>query len=94
MSTTITSRVRGYVDLVRPFVESRVTASGELDLWELSAADVLAFVLEQAGRRSPKSAKLLVSALRSLLRNLHVQGLIARPLGGAVPSVAGWRLQG
>src|SRR5205807_923256 len=63
-------------------------------LWELSAADVLGFVLAQTGRRSRKSAKLLVSALRSLLRYLHVQGLVARPLAGAVPSVAGWRLAG
>ena len=86
--------VRGYVDIVRPFVESRLAASGELELWELSAADVLGFVLEQVGWRSRKSAKLLVSALRSLLRYLHVQGLVARSLAGAVPSVAGWRLQG
>ena len=35
-----------------------------------------------------------VSALRSLLGFWHVQGLIGRPLAGAVPSVAGWRLAG
>lgn len=85
---------RGYVDLVRPFVESRVSATGEVELWELSPADVLAFLLAEAGRRSRKSAKLLVSELRSLLGFWHVQGLIARPLAGAVPSVAGWRLAG
>lgn len=86
--------VRGYVDLVRPFVESRMSAGGTLDLWELSAADVLGFLLAETRRRSRKSAKLLVSASRSLLRYLHVQGLVARPLAGAVPSVAGWRLAG
>ena len=82
---------RGYVDIVRPFVQSRVTETGEVELWDLSPADVLGFVLAQTARRSRKSAKLLVSALRSLLGFWHVQGLIGRPLAGAVPSVAGWR---
>jgi site-specific recombinase XerD len=85
---------RGYVDIVRPFVESRVNAVGEVELWELSPADVLGFLLAETGWRSRKSAKLLVSALRSLLRFWHVQALVARPLAGAVPSVAGWRLAG
>lgn len=86
--------VRGYVDAVRPFVESRVNAAGEVELWELSPADALGFVLAQAGRRSRKSAQLLVSALRSLFGFWHVRGLIARPLAGVMPSVAGWRLAG
>ncbi len=85
---------RGYVDIVRPFVESRVTSTGVVELWDLSPADVLGFVLAEAGRRSRKSSKLLVSALRSLLGFWHVQGLVGRPLAGAVPSVAGWRLAG
>jgi integrase/recombinase XerD len=85
---------RGYIDVVRPFVESRVTESGAVELWDLSPADVLGFLLAETGRRSRKSAKLLVSALRSLLGFWHVQGLIGRPLAGAVPSVAGWRLAG
>jgi integrase/recombinase XerD len=85
---------RGYVDIVRPFVESRVTSTGVVELWELAPADVLGFLLVEAGRRSRKSAKLLVSALRSLLGFWHVKGLIGRPLAGAVPSVAGWRLAG
>ena len=86
--------VRGYVDIVCPFVASRVSATGEVKLWELSSADVLGFLLAETQRRSRKSSKLLVSALRSLLGFWHVQGLIGRPLAGAVPSVAGWRLAG
>jgi site-specific recombinase XerD len=85
---------RGYVDIVRPFVESRIDAAGRLELRELSAADVLGFLLAENGWRSRKSAKLLVSALRSLLRFLYVEGLVARALAGSVPSVAGWRLAG
>jgi len=66
--------VRGYVDIVRPFVESRVTSAGEVVLWDLTPADVLGFLLAETERRSRKSSKLLVSALRSLLVFWHVQG--------------------
>jgi hypothetical protein len=38
------------------------------------------------------SAKPLVTATRSLLRFLQVEGLISTPLVSAVPVVAGWRL--
>lgn len=48
---------RGYVDIVRPFVESRVTAAGEVELWGLSPADVLGFLLAETERRSRKSAQ-------------------------------------
>jgi integrase/recombinase XerD len=85
---------RGYVDIVGPFVESRVDPAGAVELRELSAADVLGFLLAESGRRSRKSAKLLVTSLRSLLGFWHVEGLTARALAGSVPSVAGWRLAG
>ena len=39
---------RGYVDIVRPFVESRVNAVGEVELWDLSPADVLGFLLAES----------------------------------------------
>jgi integrase/recombinase XerD len=85
---------RGYADAVRSFLAGRVDAAGELELEGLAAADVLAFVLAECPRRRRGSAKLIVTALRSLLGFLHVEGLVARPLAGAVPSVAGWRLTG
>jgi len=93
---------RNYADMVRPFVVSRLDATGELDLRSLAAGDVLAFVLAECPHRRPGSAKLLVTALRSLLVTalrsllgyLHVEGVIARPLAPVVPSVAGWRLAG
>jgi integrase/recombinase XerD len=83
----------GYVELVRPFVAEHVTAEGSA-LADLTAADVSAFVLAACRGRSVGSAKLTVAALRSLLRFLHVEGLLATSLSGAVPSVAGWRLAG
>jgi len=84
----------GYVDAVRPFLAGRVDAAGELELEGLAASDVLAFVLAECPRRRRGSAKLIVTALRSLLGFMHVEGLVARPLAAAVPSVAGWRLAG
>jgi integrase/recombinase XerD len=85
---------RGYVDLVRPFVASRVREGGEPDLSGLTPAEVLGFVLAECRHRPQRSGKMLVTALRSLLGFLHVEGVIDRPLAQVVPSVAFWRLQG
>jgi site-specific recombinase XerD len=85
---------RGYIDCVRPFVSSRVREGDEFDLAGLTPQDVLGFVLADCQRRPRRSAKLMVTALRSLLRFLHVEGMIDRPLAQVVPSVAFWRLQG
>lgn len=81
---------RGYLDLVRPFVVGRATNDG-VDLVGLSAADVVGFVLVVSGQRTPKSTQRTMSALRSLLRFCHVQGLLGVPLAAAVPSVASRR---
>ncbi len=87
------STARGYVDMVRPFVAGRAVG-GALDLGGLTAADVTGFVLAACPGRSTGSAKLVVTALRSLLGFLFVEGFVPAPLAGAVPSVAGWRLAG
>lgn len=84
---------RGYVDAVRPFVTGRAGVDG-LDLAGLTAGDVTAFVLAACPGLAIGSAKMLVTALRSLLRFMHVDGVIPAGLAGAVPSVAGWRLAG
>jgi len=88
-----TGTVRGYVDIVRPFLAGRVAGDGS-GLERLAARDVSAFVLAEVPGRSRGSAKLLVTALRSLLGFLHVDGVLGESLTGAVPSVAGWRLAG
>jgi integrase len=46
------------------------------------------------GRQRPKSVKRMVTALRSLLGFLHVEGIVDQPLATAVPSVAGWTQTG
>ncbi|MGH8991161.1 MAG: tyrosine-type recombinase/integrase [Acidimicrobiia bacterium] len=82
--------VRYYVRFARLFL-SWVSGAGELDLLTVTAGDVCRFVLEECGRRSAGSARTLIMALRSLLRFVHVEGLTATPLVGAVPAVAPWR---
>jgi site-specific recombinase XerD len=85
--------VEGYVHAVRPFVAG-LGGGGELDLRGLTAAQVTAFVVARCPRQTRGAAKMTVTALRSLLGFLHVEGLIERSLVGAVPSAASWRLSG
>ena len=84
---------RGYLDLVRPFAE-RHAAGGSVGLCALTAGDVTAFLTARSRRLAPKTAQRIVTALRSLLRFLHVGGVLAVPLAGAVPSPAGHSLAG
>ena len=62
-----------------------------IDLEDLTAREVAAFVVTQS-RQRPKSVKRMVTALRSLFGFLHAEGLIGQPL--AVPSPAGWTRSG
>lgn len=82
-----------YTHAVRPFLADR-DAGGGLRLQELTAGDVTAFVVAYCPGRARGSAKLTVTALRSLLRFLHLAGDLPVSLVGAVPSVASWRLSG
>ena len=79
------------VRLARPFLATRVRADGRLDLAGLGAGEVAAFVVAQS-RQQPRSAKRIVTAVRSVLRFAHVAGLVDQPLAEAVPSPAGWTL--
>ena len=81
----------GYLAAVRPFLAGRVTSTG-LDLAELTAADITAFVVARCPGQAHGSARLTVTALRSLLGFLHVEGILPRSLAASVPRVASWRL--
>jgi integrase/recombinase XerD len=61
-------------------------------LQELDAGQVTAFMGGYCRGRNTWSAKALVTALRTLLRFLHVSDRTPVLLAGAVPAVAGWRL--
>jgi integrase/recombinase XerD len=89
----VQSTIRRNVELVRPFLTGRVRADGD-DLCGLTAGDVAAFVTAACQGPGRATASRMATALRSLLRFLHVEGLIDRPLVEAVPPVAAWKLAG
>ena len=94
-------RYRGYLAVERGLAASTVRyctdeargflAGREDRLAALDAAEVSGFVAAECRRRGTGSAKILVTALRSLLRFLVLEGLVTPGLQGAVPAVAGWR---
>lgn len=86
------STVMVWTRVLRPFVMTRVAEDGGLDLATLTAAEVASFVLAVAGDGRRGRAATMASAVRSLLRFLHVDGVIADSLTGAVPTVASWQL--
>jgi site-specific recombinase XerD len=73
-----------YVEAVRPLVASFATDAG-VQLERITAADVSMFVLAEADRRQGTSIRSVTTALRSLLRFWHVEGLVDGSLAGAVP---------
>ena len=86
------SSVERYLGTVRLFLAEGGRAD-RLDLDALTAGDVTAFVVDQCRPRRVGSAKVLVTALRSLLRFLFLQGYTSCPLAGAVPTATGWEGQ-
>jgi site-specific recombinase XerD len=80
-----------YTEAVRPFLESRLSAQG-LELGQLSAAEVTEFVAASLPRQTRGKAKGTVTALRSLLGFLYLEGTIERSLTAAVPTPAEWQL--
>jgi len=84
--------VRCYATQAKTFLAQLAAPLGA-SLARLDAAAVTAFVVGHSTTAgSVWSAKALVTAMRSLLRFLHLEGLIPVPLTAAVPAVAGWRL--
>lgn len=79
-----------YVPAARLFLSGLDGGAG-LDLARLAAVDVSSFLARECPPRSVAGARDLVCALRSLLRYLHVAGLIPTSLLWAVPSVADLR---
>jgi site-specific recombinase XerD len=76
---------RGYVDLVRPFVTARVDAGGPATV---TAGEVSAFLVAESRRLAPKTLQRLTTALRSLLRFWHLDGVVDVSLVTVVPKVA------
>jgi site-specific recombinase XerD len=56
----------------------------------LTAQQITVFVMSWSGQHNASQARMMVNALRSLLRFLHVSGIVTTSLVDAVPSVPGW----
>lgn len=82
-----------YVDCLRPFLERQIR-DGDLDLASLTPADVTSFVVTWCPCLNSGVAKLTVTALRSFLGFLHLDGVTERSLVPAVPKVSRRRLAG
>jgi integrase/recombinase XerD len=82
-----------YIDCLRPFLDRRMSADG-LELGNLTPADVTSFVVAWCPRLNSGVAKLTITALRSFLGFLHLDGVTERSLVCAVPAVARRRLAG
>ncbi len=80
--------IRYYRDHARRFLAAH--AAREAGVAGLTAGDVSSFLLSESGRRGSGSLQNVVTALRALLRFLHVRGHLPVPLAGALPAVAGW----
>jgi site-specific recombinase XerD len=82
-------------------VHRRLTASrflsekfggGLLEVSQLRAPDITAFVLRHARDHGPFHARHLTTGMRQFLRYLHYKGLTDTDLSLAVPAVARWSL--
>lgn len=80
--------VRGYIQVARLFLTGWVAPGGDLDVSQVNAEGVTRFVVDESRRRSVGAAQVLVTAMRSLLRFLFLEGRIVQPLAGAVPAVS------
>ena len=85
------STLEYFVRFAEQFLSDRFS-NGDLNLSDLCAEDVTDFVQSRAHQLSPGRAKLLVTALRSLLRYMRHQGQISVDLARCVPPVAMWSL--
>ena len=83
--------VVGYTAVANDFLAG-FEVGGIVRLDDVQARDVIDFVLGLSDRLAAKTVQGRTSALRSLLRYLHVTGLIGQRLDQAVPAVALRRL--
>ena len=80
--------VRGYRDVAELFLSRQATPKGDLHLPAVTAESVIRFVVEESRRRSAGAAQVTVTAMRSLLRFLFLEGRIDEALAEVVPAVS------
>jgi site-specific recombinase XerD len=82
--------VANYIRALTPFLAEH----SDRGLKDLSAGDVSRFMTRQCRRLSPRGLERLATSLRSFFGFAIREGLIATPLGNAVPSAARWSVAG
>lgn len=88
----VSGTVRLYCDVAQHFLSEHLGQDAAVS--GLNAAAVTSFILRESRSSSIGYTKFKVTALRSLLRYLHVHGDLDHDLMGAVPAMAGGRLLG
>lgn len=86
--------VVAYCHWVGPFTQVVLFPDDVDRVAVLTAADVSRFLAARLPAMTRKSAQMTTTSVRSLLRFMHTQGLVASPLAEVVPAVASWRLSG
>jgi hypothetical protein len=77
-----------YENLARRFLGQQPAAEDGQVAVDLTAADVVGFLLRESERVSVGAVKGRVAELRSLLRFLHLKGFTPTALASAVPPAA------
>jgi len=80
--------IRGYVRVASAFVAGHIR-DGRVDFDDLAARDVMAFVTVEGDHLGLSATRHMVSALRSFLRFVFLEGIVGRAFEEAVWSVAG-----
>jgi integrase/recombinase XerD len=83
--------VAGYARSARRFLSSLPAGGDEGVLAGLTADAIRSFVIAESSRRGARSLNSDVTAVRSLLRFLHLKGLVPDPMDEAVPWAAAWQ---
>lgn len=86
--------IKHYSATARQFLRWRFGEDQVIDFALLTASEVTSFVLDASARYSIGTTKLVVTALRSFLKYMYLQGMAPVDLRGALPAIAGWRLTG
>jgi integrase/recombinase XerD len=83
--------VTHYASSARRFLRSLPAGGDGGILAGLTADAIWSFVIAESSRRGARSLNSDVTAVRSLLRFLHLKGRIPDPMDGAVPWAAAWQ---
>ena len=85
------STILNYMPIVHQFL-SECFSTNNIQLYKLRVKDITGFIRRHAQAVSVKRAKIMVTAIRSFLKYLLLQGKIDTDLSVCVPTVPCWKL--